>query len=68
MHVLWETDRWLQKYCVSNSSEDVTSKNDESKGTEGSENKAVASGGGAVAELEDIGVGHLQFNTRSSLW
>ena len=21
MHVLWETDRWLQKYCVSNNSD-----------------------------------------------
>uniref|UniRef100_A0A251UX90 Probable glutamyl endopeptidase, chloroplastic n=2 Tax=Helianthus annuus TaxID=4232 RepID=A0A251UX90_HELAN len=67
MHVLWETDRWLQKFCVSNSSEDTTSKNDESLGTEGSENKAVASGGGAVAELEDNGLDNLHYYTRSSL-
>ncbi|KAF5801045.1 putative acylaminoacyl-peptidase [Helianthus annuus] len=57
MHVLWETDRWLQKFCVSNSSEDIASKNNESKETKGSEDKAVASGGGgAVAELEDNGI------------
>lgn len=67
MHVLWETDRWLQKFCVSNSSEDVP-KIDESKGTAGTENKAVASGGGAVAEFEDTGFDGLHFNTRSSLW
>ncbi|KAL8236187.1 hypothetical protein R6Q59_017268 [Mikania micrantha] len=61
MHVLWETDRWLQKYCVSKSSQD----DDETKG---SENNAVALGGGAVAELEDvIGFGSLQINARSSL-
>ena len=63
MHCLWETDRWLQKFCVSNSSEaTIESKTDESK--------TVASGGGAVAELEDIGNGvdGLHFNTRSSLW
>ncbi|KAL8191976.1 hypothetical protein R6Q57_028097 [Mikania cordata] len=63
MHVLWETDRWLQIYCVSKSSQD-----DETKGSE-SENKAVALGGGVVAELEDVtGVGGLQINARSSLW
>ncbi|XP_076905476.1 putative glutamyl endopeptidase, chloroplastic isoform X2 [Bidens hawaiensis] len=67
MHVLWETDRWLQKFCVSKLSEDIASKTDESVGTEGPENKAVASGGGAVAELEDIGLDCLHFNTRSSL-
>nr|XP_043616072.1 probable glutamyl endopeptidase, chloroplastic [Erigeron canadensis] len=49
MHVHWETDRWLQKFCVSNSSEANTedvclnSKVDESKATEVSNNKAVAS-------------------------
>lgn len=69
MHVLWETDRWLQKFCVSNSSEvnkeDVASKNDENKGTENT--TAVASGGGAVAELEDVGIDGVHFNSRSSL-
>ncbi|XP_039001231.1 probable glutamyl endopeptidase, chloroplastic [Hibiscus syriacus] len=31
MHVLWETDRWLQKHCVSNTSEvspDIDASND----------------------------------------
>ncbi|GJY61914.1 probable glutamyl endopeptidase, chloroplastic [Tanacetum coccineum] len=63
MHCLWETDRWLQKFCVSNSSEvSIESKTDESE--------TVASGGGAVAELDDIGNGvdGLHFNKRSSLW
>jgi len=64
MHVLWETDRWLQKFCVSNS---TTEDDGSSKGNEG---VAVASGGvGAVAE-SDTGVvdGLLHFTTRSSLW
>ncbi|KAL7586935.1 hypothetical protein Lser_V15G41438 [Lactuca serriola] len=59
MHVLWETDRWLQKFCVSNSCEEKEDA-DETKAT-------VASGGGAVAEIEDIGVDTLHYNTRSSL-
>ncbi|XP_071701457.1 probable glutamyl endopeptidase, chloroplastic [Rutidosis leptorrhynchoides] len=66
MHVLWETDRWLQKFCVSNSSEDAP-KIDETEGTAGTEDKAVASGGGAVAEFEDPGFDGLHFNSRSSL-
>ncbi|XP_075641514.1 putative glutamyl endopeptidase, chloroplastic [Castanea sativa] len=57
MHVLWETDRWLQKYCVPNTS-DVkadrdASKDDLSKGTTDSESKAVASSGGGGAEMSD---------------
>lgn len=60
MHVLWETDRWLQKFCVSNSTTTCEKEKEEEA--------AVASGGGAVAELEDTGVDSLlHFNTRSSL-
>ncbi|KAL9239768.1 hypothetical protein vseg_014059 [Gypsophila vaccaria] len=50
MHVLWETDRWLQKHCISNTSElnaDIGSvKNTDSQVTSGT--------GGGVAELEDL--------------
>lgn len=58
MHVLWETDRWLQKFCVANKDE-----------IKSDENKAVASGGGAVAEVQDSGDDHsvVHFNSRSSL-
>ncbi|XP_039036695.1 probable glutamyl endopeptidase, chloroplastic isoform X2 [Hibiscus syriacus] len=57
MHVLWETDRWLQKHCVPNTSE-VSTDTDASKDGEGkevtdSENKAVAASGGGGAELAD---------------
>ncbi|XVF32892.1 hypothetical protein REPUB_Repub17cG0122200 [Reevesia pubescens] len=45
MHVLWETDRWLRKHCVSNTSEvsaDLdTSKDGSSNEVTESENKAV---------------------------
>ncbi|KAK6941084.1 Peptidase S9, prolyl oligopeptidase, catalytic domain [Dillenia turbinata] len=57
MHVLWETDRWLQKYCVSNSSdvnENIdTSKEDEVKDLNTPESKAVAAGGGGSAETDN---------------
>ncbi|KAK8654390.1 hypothetical protein V6N13_128359 [Hibiscus sabdariffa] len=57
MHVLWETDRWLQKHCMSNTSEvspDIdASKDGEGKDVPDSENKAVAAGGGGGAELAD---------------
>jgi hypothetical protein len=46
MHVLWEIDRWLQKYCVSNSTDvkaDIdASKHDARKEATGSEsNKRI---------------------------
>ncbi|XWS31821.1 hypothetical protein CRYUN_Cryun23aG0109200 [Craigia yunnanensis] len=57
MHVLWETDRWLQMHCVSNTSEvsaDLdASKDRASNGVTESENKAVAATGGGGAELAD---------------
>ncbi|KVI12548.1 Peptidase S9, prolyl oligopeptidase, catalytic domain-containing protein [Cynara cardunculus var. scolymus] len=61
MHVLWETDRWLDKFCVSNScSEEGGS----------SEDKVIASGGVAAEADPDIGLDDddsLHFTTRSSL-
>ncbi|KAM6579330.1 hypothetical protein CsatA_003104 [Cannabis sativa] len=53
MHVLWETDRWLQRYCVSNAT-DVNVDVDGSKENVGlgadSETKAVATSGGGGSE------------------
>lgn len=70
MHVLWESDRWLQKYCVLNNSDanvDFDSSKDVGKESTDSGSKAVPAGGG-VQELD-----HLEFDTfqsirRSSLW
>lgn len=57
MHVLWESDRWLRKHCVSNTSEvssDLdTSKDGASKEVTDSENKAVAASGGGGSVLAD---------------
>ncbi|XP_057483833.1 probable glutamyl endopeptidase, chloroplastic isoform X5 [Actinidia eriantha] len=72
MHVLWETDRWLQKYCVPNTSDTKAEldacKDDVSKGTTDSESKAVGATGGGVLELTDLE--HERFHSlqRSSLW
>ncbi|KAA8543030.1 hypothetical protein F0562_021475 [Nyssa sinensis] len=57
MHVLWESDRWLQKYCVSITSDadadrDVC-KDNISKGVIDSESKAVTATGGEVSEHAD---------------
>ncbi|XP_061350120.1 probable glutamyl endopeptidase, chloroplastic isoform X3 [Gastrolobium bilobum] len=73
MHVLWETDRWLHKYCVSNSSdasEDHDTgrvKENVSKGTTDAESKVVVTSGGGSRELSDLE--HEEFNSlpRSSL-
>jgi dipeptidyl aminopeptidase/acylaminoacyl peptidase len=61
MHVLWETNRWLKKYCVSNTKatddNKNTVKNDESsKGTPDGDAKVVnasSGAGGGTVELED---------------
>ncbi|XP_022757881.1 probable glutamyl endopeptidase, chloroplastic isoform X2 [Durio zibethinus] len=57
MRVFWETDRWLQKHCVSNTSEvtaDIdTSKDGASNEITKSEKKAVGASGGGAAELAD---------------
>ncbi|MBA0634261.1 hypothetical protein Godav_005416, partial [Gossypium davidsonii] len=70
MHVLWETDRWLQKHCVSNTSEvsaDIgKSKDGEGKEVTDIENKAVAASGGGGAELaDDIESGQFHSKPRS---
>ncbi|MBA0863445.1 hypothetical protein Goshw_021187 [Gossypium schwendimanii] len=73
MHVLWETDRWLQKHCVSNTSEvsaDIgKSKDGEGKEVTDIENKAVAASGGGGAELaDDIESGQFHSKRRSLMW
>ncbi|GLT71894.1 hypothetical protein SLA2020_438790 [Shorea laevis] len=71
MHVLWETDRWLQKYCVSNTSDvnaDIdASKHDVSKGATDSGSKAVAASGGGGPEVSDSEQGFYSM-PRSLLW
>ncbi|KAG2326047.1 hypothetical protein Bca52824_008775 [Brassica carinata] len=62
MHVLWETDRWLQKYCVPNTS-DADSSPDQSKEASDSADKVATATGGGNPEFE----GHSKL-TRSLLW
>ncbi|XP_026656136.1 probable glutamyl endopeptidase, chloroplastic isoform X2 [Phoenix dactylifera] len=67
MHVLWETDSWLQKYCVNNSDKpaDVDASNTESLND--IENKALsASRGGLGQEGWDQDGSH--WTPRSLLW
>lgn len=69
MHVLWETDRWLQKYCISNIT-DPSAEHDESKenvSTEAadSDSKAVATSGGGSAEVSDLEIEASQLVPRS---
>lgn len=69
MHVLWETDRWLQNYCVANASEEINDASEESasKGSSDSETKAVGAAGG-VAEDADHEPDTIHIMRKSSLW
>lgn len=72
MHVLWETDRWLQKYCIPNVP-DACAENDksiENVSTDAAdfESKAVAASGGGSAEVSDLEIEGLQLMPRSLLW
>ncbi|CAA0824899.1 Prolyl oligopeptidase family protein [Striga hermonthica] len=70
MHVLWETDRWLQKYCVSNSSdtsEDPKAR-EENASLSSVESKAVVAGGGVAEDCTDQENGKVDMIHRSSLW
>ncbi|KAM0947593.1 putative acylaminoacyl-peptidase transcription factor WD40-like family [Dioscorea sansibarensis] len=66
MHVLWETDRWLQQYCVNNSEKcgDLDPTNDEAL-KEIKDAALAASGSGPDRGLEQDG-SHL--TPRSLLW
>jgi dipeptidyl aminopeptidase/acylaminoacyl peptidase len=60
MHVLWETGRWLHKYCVSNTADagedhdTGTVKENISKGITDAESKVVAASGGGSKEECDL--------------
>ncbi|KAJ6329033.1 hypothetical protein OIU77_010664 [Salix suchowensis] len=58
MHVLWETDRWLQKHCVTNSSGESAEleacKDEVGKGITDSDNQAVVGSGGGGPEVADF--------------
>ncbi|XP_021805110.1 probable glutamyl endopeptidase, chloroplastic isoform X2 [Prunus avium] len=57
MHVLWETDRWLQKYCVSHTStvnvDPDASKDNSGTVSKDSESKAIAASGGSGSEVSN---------------
>ncbi|XP_019246280.1 PREDICTED: probable glutamyl endopeptidase, chloroplastic isoform X2 [Nicotiana attenuata] len=55
MHVLWETDRWLQKHCAYSSDvkADLNACKDNAEGTVDSQSKAVGAAGG-VQELANF--------------
>ncbi|KAB2605085.1 glutamyl endopeptidase [Pyrus ussuriensis x Pyrus communis] len=60
MHVLWESDRWLQKYCVSdtsnvNADSDASKKENLGTGSTDSESKPVAARGGGGPEASNSG-------------
>lgn len=65
MHVLWETDRWLQKYCVPNTSDGDASPDQSKEGSDSADKVAAGTGGGnpEFSELED----HSKLR-RSLLW
>ncbi|XP_073139755.1 probable glutamyl endopeptidase, chloroplastic isoform X2 [Henckelia pumila] len=71
MHVLWETDRWLQKYCVANSSEaskDSSALKESTTSTIDAEGKAVSAAGGVPEqECADLVIDRFHMTRRSSL-
>ncbi|XP_027353350.1 probable glutamyl endopeptidase, chloroplastic isoform X2 [Abrus precatorius] len=73
MHVLWETDRWLHKYCVSNGSDagedhaSGTVKEYAGQGTTDAESKVVATSGGGSGEVSEFEFEEFHSLPRSSL-
>lgn len=69
MHVLWETDRWLQKHCAYSSDvkADLNACKDNAQGTVDSQSKAVGAAGG-VQELANLDDEKFHCITRSLLW
>ncbi|KAF3778342.1 putative glutamyl endopeptidase [Nymphaea thermarum] len=69
MHVLWETDRWLQTYCVSLSDKttEVVSEIDEKETQNDSQGKVLSASGGGESDKE--GAEQVIFSSpRASLW
>jgi hypothetical protein len=73
MHLLWETGRWLHKYCVSNTSnageddDTVTVKENIGKGIINAESKVVVASGGGSKEVCDLEHGESHSLPRSLL-
>ncbi|XP_047315863.1 probable glutamyl endopeptidase, chloroplastic isoform X2 [Impatiens glandulifera] len=69
MHVLWETDRWLHKYCINNISDDTCEENPSKETTSSESNSKVVGATGGVGSLEMSVFDHQIFhpNCRSSL-
>ncbi|KAL1558344.1 putative glutamyl endopeptidase, chloroplastic isoform X2 [Salvia divinorum] len=68
MHVLWETDRWLQSYCVANANEEpLATEESSNKDTSGAETKVVGAAGG-VTEQPDQETDLIHIICKSSLW
>lgn len=71
MHVLWETDRWLEKYCSSNPSDlsqDVDKSKEEGNGKIDSAGEVVAGSGGGGTESPSPDNDGFYSIQRSLLW
>ena len=71
MHVLWETDRWLEKYCSSNASDlgqDGDKNKEEGNAAADSAGKVVAGSGGGGTESSSPDNDGFYSIQRSSLW
>ncbi|CAL9131623.1 unnamed protein product, partial [Musa textilis] len=67
MHVLWETDMWLQKYCVENSDQSTDLPSSSGESPNSSENKAI-SATGSVPDHESTQEDGFYSTPRSLLW
>lgn len=73
MHVLWETDRWLQNYCIANTEdqdpnpESNSSENNKQEGIVDSESKTLGSTEGAK-EFDNDETIRFYHSRRSFLW
>lgn len=63
MHTLWETDRWLQKYCWANSSDANKDPNTHEEDASKDTSNVVG-----VAEQPDDEAVKIHITSRSSLW
>lgn len=64
MHLLWETDMWLQKYCVNNSNEAI---DHSSKDDNNSSERSIASAAVGAPDCENLhedGFHHVSFVIR----
>ncbi|CAN6469077.1 unnamed protein product [Victoria cruziana] len=67
MHVLWETDRWLQTYCVDSTDKTIEAKNEIGETKSDSQGKVLSASGGGEPDKE--GTDQVTFSSpRASLW